>query len=856
MLALHPSSKEHSLAIRASAAGPSISHLFVDSGTDPELARLLDRMVHAWEHGFQLQAEVLLNEHPDLWDQPERGLELVYEEICQRQQAGLPVDRIQFTSRFSRWTREIQLLFDCHQVLGDPSVPPVYPGAGEQIGEFQLVCELGQGARGRVWLATQSFLADRHVVLKLVPSDGQEHLSLARLQHTHIVPLYSIFEDRSRNLRALCMPFLGGASLDKILLALRATPRSLNGEREVTGSAWLLALDSLSSASNGKVADQCMARGPVRRVIGELSHTQTVCWLGACLADALAYAHDRGLVHLDIKPSNVLLTADGKPMLLDFHLAHEPIEAEGAPPGWLGGTPGYMSPEQEQAVFAVQSRQPVLHPLDGRSDIYSLATVLYEALAGDTPDRAPPPLRSWTRQVSPGLADIIGRGLAREPGRRYQNAQAFAADLKRHLEDLPLLSVRNRSWTESWQKWRRRRPHALRLTSLALLGGAAIVTAAATTLWHVREHSEQARLALQESRLQISARQFEAAAQSCRRGLAAAQPFIDGDLVASLNKQVRIADQGQAMDDLHGLVCRLRYLYGAADVPASTRSQIDYACRRLWKQRMRLVSRARDSGIVASLQPLEEDLADLAILWADLRVRFALPHERTAVHEEAISLLDQAHELCPGNPVLVWDRSRYRDAISTVALSTSTNVCAARASGLGERELPQARTAWEHYALGRSLLRDGDMLRASQSFQHAVALEPTGLWPNFYEGLCAYDQGRYDDAALAFTVCLPAARDPSTCLYNRALALAALGKLPRARQDLDACLRCKEAWAAAWLERGKLDYRLKMYAEAERDFREALSRGVDPSQVQSWLGRLKPAPRRGNSALFAGDSAR
>src|SRR5262249_52586248 len=152
-----------------------------------------------------------------------------------------------FLERFPRWARQIQLLFDCHQVLAEPSLPPVYPGPGEQVGEFQLVRELGQGARGRVWLATQGFLADRHVVLKLVPSDGQEHSSLARLQHTHIVPLYSIFEDRSRNLRALCMPFLGSASLDKILLALRTTQAWGEGR---DGLAWLDALDSLSSTTD------------------------------------------------------------------------------------------------------------------------------------------------------------------------------------------------------------------------------------------------------------------------------------------------------------------------------------------------------------------------------------------------------------------------------------------------------------------------------------------------------------------------------------------------------------------------------------------------------------------------------
>jgi tetratricopeptide (TPR) repeat protein len=373
----------------------------------------------------------------------------------------------------------------------------------------------------------------------------------------------------------------------------------------------------------------------------------------------------------------------------------------------------------------------------------------------------------------------------------------------------------------------------------------------------MRDHTEQARLALEESRLQVSARQFEAAAQSCRRGLTAAQPIIDRDLVSSLNEQLRIAGQGQAIDDLDGLVCRLRYLYGAGDVPASTRSHIEVACRRLWAERMRLIWRARDSAIAS----LEEDLADLAILWADLRVRFALPQERAAVLKEAISLLDEARALCPANPILVWDRARYLHQNAEGALPPGANEppsALGPVKGRGQNDdgaLPPARSAWEHYALGRCLLRDGDMVRASMAFQRAVALEPAGLWPNFYEGLCAFAQGRYDDAALAFTVCLPLARD-STCLYNRALALAALGKLARARDDLDLCLQSNDAWAAAWLERGKVYYRLKAYPEAERDFRRALVHGAQPGQVQPWLGRLKAAPRREASSLFADDHAR
>src|SRR5262249_52004028 len=122
-------------------------------------------------------------------------------------------------------------------------------------------------------------------------------------------------------------------------------------------------------------------QGPARQFIARASYLQAVCWLGACLADALADAHRRDLVHLDLKPSNILIAADGTPLLLlDFHLARPPIRHNDPAQHWIGGTPHYMSPEQRLAMSEIHAGLVPTVDVDGRSDIYALGLVLFRAL--------------------------------------------------------------------------------------------------------------------------------------------------------------------------------------------------------------------------------------------------------------------------------------------------------------------------------------------------------------------------------------------------------------------------------------------------------------------------------------------
>ena len=163
--------------------------------------------------------------------------------------------------------------------------------------------------------------------------------------------------------------------------------------------------------------------------------------LCAQIADGLAHAHSRGMIHRDIKPANVMLTEDGRPIILDFGLALTDLEAV-APDGRIMGTPSYMSPEQTKGEA---------HRVDGRTDVYSLGVVFYEMLAGRPPHRAtssfelmrkiaeedPQPLRQLAQEVPVEIAAICHKAMSRRMEDRYTTAGDFAAAMRAVLTGQP-----------------------------------------------------------------------------------------------------------------------------------------------------------------------------------------------------------------------------------------------------------------------------------------------------------------------------------------------------------------------------------------------------------------------------------
>ena len=270
--------------------------------------------------------------------------------ISLREEAGESPKAAEYQARFPDIADSFHEVIEIHDLLGRArlhglaSAPAsngtTFPEAGQTIAGFRLVEELGRGAFARVYLAEEQHLADRPVALKVTPNRFPRAADPGRLQHTHIVPVYSYRTDPATGLHLLCMPYLGRVTLLQIL-----NHPELAAAR--TGA------DLLEPARPPPAEGQCRSseRDPSRAALVRRTYSQAIAWWGARWPRRCSTPHDRQVLHRDIKPSNVLVSSDGLPMLLDFNLAQEPLlgHSETAHAG-VRGTLAYMAPEQLESL--------------------------------------------------------------------------------------------------------------------------------------------------------------------------------------------------------------------------------------------------------------------------------------------------------------------------------------------------------------------------------------------------------------------------------------------------------------------------------------------------------------------------
>lgn len=913
-------SSEHNIAIDEaldkfeqnwSVSSDHLIESLVTSASAEATSELLLELIRAdigrrYGAGVPVRLEAYLQRFPEVFADEERTALVCYEDFRARKSRGLPCPHHRWSGMpavtAQAWYRELLV---ASMDSGDwsssaefrndtvPALKSVSQGAAEtaetdflRMGDFELVALLGSGSFSRVYLARQTSLGCRYVALKVVNRALREPSHLARLQHTGIVPLYSCHYVDGRWL--LCMPYSGPATLADWLkqnsVPASRSGRSLietlrNAQNRVTMRS-SLSSSTVNSKHSEAVSGQKghsdqsrhdndlealrrwheAASEPLQQLTN-LNSRQFVMWIFRRLASALAHAHQRGIVHGDLKPANILIRNDGEPALIDFNLSQM---IEDGPRRWSGGTLAYMAPEQ---LTALANHKPgTALP---QADIYALGLMVFEIIEGRLPfsgpfssaeadlitasqNRTGPLMFQQTQAVDEGLRRIVERCLAARPEDRYMSGTELLEDLDLEAAALPLKYAKE-SWLGSrLPKLFRRYPRVFSAGSVGIISFA-LMAALFVAMVNYRQGAErlsaiQTLQSFDKASDQIFSRFLMAEAWGGEQAGEDRLLFIRESLqnLGVVNIAMRSETKALGWKRLRSLLtpdeatCTEERLLALAFLLAHDPRMTDGAQKGSEK------IADRDELVQAILSSLDSEVSQ------SLSAQASLAIAGTDGHRQIVSANEFQFNATPMDALSVDAADRTLLALGRL-LHSRPNL----AVDLLERTKPPESLSLLYWITkARSHLELNDSRQAINSFSMALQDSETAAIVYLNRGLAQLRAAAFQEAIDDFTESVQ--RDPSliAAYVNRHAAWLAVGNHEAALLDLDRAIQLSPDSPRLRLIRSRVLRQLGRLKAAQTDFQTAMKQR--PKSADDWvsvaLARLPDDPEQSLQDLQSADT--
>jgi serine/threonine protein kinase/Tfp pilus assembly protein PilF len=687
--------------------------------------------------------------------------------------------------------------------LQHENIVPVY--SRHRSGGLQAVCMPYLGS-----VTLRDVLADlkAHGVL---PGSGRELLSSLHKSSVKNAAKAGVPESQFGSVHESTRSGEAAPASSRAAAAAAATAGTGSSRKQVRypgselATGWALDRGGSGAASGGSSAahsEAAPAAADSRAGLGALSYVDAVLWMASRLAGGLAHAHDCGILHRDMKPANILLTDDGRPMLLDFNLAEDlkrrPVAA-GEKAAVVGTLP-YMAPEHLDAFRGGEGS------VDARSDLFAFGVIFFEMLTGRPPfpirdwvrsralgamieDRtAPPPrLRPWNPAVSPAVESIILRCLEPDPARRYQSARELVEDLERHLAHRPLKYAPEPSLRERAAKWLKRHQWAV-VIALTLLAVSGLFGGLSTAL-------------------------------------------------AARGERIKRFEANETRGRFHIEANEARYLLSAwIGEPEKRREGLDRAHRALavlhatnetsspwWESSPVSLLPTIDLGELRS----EVGELQLMIAWGKRREGEDLktPEDRLRWFREAVLASERAERsFLPGRiPQALW--IQRSDLLTQLGDSDGARLCGERAKAT------PPLTARDLYLSGSQLALRGSYRQAVTELERACRLDPENFWAWLNLGISHLYLLEYPKAEKCFSLCIALRPEHPAGWFNRGLAEIQMMDHPAAAADFDKAIELRPSEPEAFINRALVALKQGHPDQAASGFTRALELGPHISRI-------------------------